>query len=76
MQNVAAATGGLFAAASDASGLQALFDGMFNATKASFCIKVIFLVSGKPPTAGTRITGTLPFQVSGKPFSTDFDVVF
>lgn len=76
MQNVAAATGGLFAAASDASALQTLLDGMFNATKASFCIKVVFLVNGKPPIAGTRITGTLTFQVSGKPFSTDFDVVF
>ncbi|PZA07013.1 MULTISPECIES: VWA domain-containing protein [unclassified Meiothermus] len=76
MQNVAAETGGLFAAVNDASGLQALFDGMFNATKASFCIKVIFLVDGKPPTAGMRITGTLAFQVSGKPFKTDFDVVF
>lgn len=76
MQDVAAATGGLFAAASDASALQALFDGMFNATRASFCIKVVFLVNGQPPVAGTRITGTLTFQVSGKPFSTDFDVVF
>lgn len=76
MQAVAGATGGLFAAAKDPAALTSLFDGMFNATKAAFCITVQFTVNGAKPTPGTSITGKLNFQVQGKDFSVDFNTLF
>jgi len=76
MQEVANQTGGLFAAAQDASQLTDLFNGIFNASKASFCVAVTFTVNGQPPQAGTRITGKLAFVLNGKPSQVDFDVVF
>jgi len=76
MQDVATQTGGLFAVAKDSTQLTNLFDGIFNASKASFCITVTFTINGSPPPAGTRITGTLTFTLNGVPSRVDFDVVF
>ncbi len=76
MQNVASKTGGLFASVNDPDQLEQLFDGMFNATKASFCISVKFTVNGAPPAPGTEIKGTLYFKVNGRDLEAPFDVVF
>ena len=76
MQNVATETGGLFAAASDPEQLSEMFDGMFNATKASFCISVQFSVNGAPPAPGTTISGTLSFVVNKRSFDVDYTVTF
>ncbi len=76
MQYVASETGGLFAAASDPDQLSNMFDGMFNASKASFCIAVRFSVNGAPPAPGTTISGILSFAVNGSSFDVDFTVTF
>lgn len=76
MQRVARETGGTFAAVRNAQDLSQLFDGIFNATRASFCIQVTFRINGNPPAPGTNIQGTLSFLVNNAPFSTDFDVTF
>ena len=76
MQDVARQTGGLFAAANDPAQLEQLFDGMFNATKASFCIEATFLVDGAPPAPGTTIRGSLTFTLNGREFSVDYTVTF
>ncbi len=76
MQDVATQTGGLFAVAQDPAQLTNLFDGIFNASKASFCITVTFTINGSPPPAGTHITGTLTFVLNGTPSKIDFDVIF
>jgi len=76
MQNVAALTGGLFAAAQDANELTKLFDGVFNASKASFCVEVEIRVNGAPPSPGTRVQGTINVTVNNKTLPVDFDVIF
>ncbi len=73
MQQVAAMTGGTFAATTDASELERLFDRLFNAIRGSFCVAVAFDPAPKP---GTEVTGTLHVTVSGKTFAVPFQVGF
>lgn len=60
LQNVTAATGGLFQKATSAADLQGLFDRMYNAFRAQGCVQLAFT---QKPAAGTVVTGTLVVRV-------------
>ncbi len=72
MQLVAAQTGGLYAA-SDASQLTGLFNGVFNATQGAGCVQLVF---SPVPSAGQKVTGTVSFKVNGVALSSAFEVQF
>lgn len=61
LEDIAAATGGLFQKASDAAALDGFFDRMYNAFRAQGCVELVF---SQKPAAGTDVTGTLNIVVS------------
>jgi hypothetical protein len=73
MQRAAADTGGLYAVASDAAGLNTVFNGAFNASQGAGCIKLAFTPQ---PTAGQKVTGTLSFKANGTTLNTPFNVQY
>lgn len=73
MQEVARITGGTFADAADPTELEDLFNKIFNAMRASFCVSVVF---SPVPTPGTTIEGTLYVTVNGKTLPVPFQVTF
>lgn len=76
MQRAAFETGGVFARADDPSGLSGVFNGMFNASKASGCIRVVVRIDGNPPPPGAIIAGKLNFRVDGTDVSAPFTIDF
>lgn len=73
MQELARITGGTFADTSDPNQLGDLFDKIFNAMRASFCVSVVF---SPVPTQGTTIEGTLQVTVNGKTLLVPYKVTF
>ena len=73
LQTLAEATGGTFANVADADGLEALFNKIFNAIRASGVITVN--ISPVPP-AGSLVAGTVQFEVNDKTFNLPYAVQF
>ncbi len=73
MQEVARITGGTFADTSDPNQLQDLFDRIFNAMRASFCVSVVF---SPVPNPGTTIDGVLYVTLNGKTLTVPYQVTF
>ena len=71
LQKLAEDTGGTFANVADASGLEALFEKIFNAIRAS---GVITLDISPVPPAGSLVTGTIQFEVNGETFNLPYAV--
>ena len=71
LQTLAEATGGTFANVADADGLEALFEKIFNAIRASGVITIN--ISPVPP-AGSLVTGTIQFDVNGETFNLPYAV--
>ncbi len=71
LQTLAEATGGTFANVADAAGLEALFEKIFNAIRASGVITIN--ISPVPP-AGSLVTGTVQFDVNGETFNLPYAV--
>ena len=71
LQTLAEATGGTFANVADADGLEALFEKIFNAIRASGVITVN--ISPVPP-AGSLVTGTIQFDINDKTFNLPYAV--
>ena len=71
LQTLAEATGGTFANVADADGLEALFEKIFNAIRAS---GVITLNISPVPPAGSLVTGTIKFDVNDKTFNLPYAV--
>ena len=71
LQTLAEATGGTFANVADADGLEALFEKIFNAIRAS---GVITLNISPVPPAGSLVTGTVQFTVNDKTFNLPYAV--
>ncbi|GMA16585.1 VWA domain-containing protein [Deinococcus metallilatus] len=63
LEDLTAATGGLFQKATSATQLQGFFDKMYNAFRAQGCVQVNFT---QKPTAGTVVTGTLVITVEAQ----------
>lgn len=61
LEDIAAATGGLFQKANDAAALDGFFDRMYNAFRAQGCVELVFT---QKPAAGTDVTGVLNVVVS------------
>lgn len=61
LEDITAATGGLFQKASDAAALDGFFDRMYNAFRAQGCVEVHFT---QKPVTGTEVQGTLTIDVS------------
>ena len=73
MQRAATDTGGLYAVTSNATDLNLVFNGAFNASQGAGCIKLVFTPA---PVAGNKITGTLNFSANGVPLSAAFSVQY
>lgn len=73
MANIASATNGFYGNAANAQGLTELFNRTFNAAKAAGCVSVTF---APVPSQGTKITGTLSFEVNGIAFTGNYEVIF
>ena len=71
LQKLAEDTGGTFANVADASGLEALFEKIFNAIRAS---GVITLDISPVPPAGSLVTGKIQFEVTGQTFNLPYAV--
>ncbi len=71
--SIASQTGGTFAQVQDAADLAGLFDGVFNATQASGCIRVAF---SPVPASGTTLKGSITFKINGEPVTANYVVVF
>ncbi|GGR69306.1 hypothetical protein GCM10008959_34170 [Deinococcus seoulensis] len=61
LEDIAAATGGLFQKANDDAALDGFFDRMYNAFRAQGCVELVFT---QKPAAGTEVTGTLNIVIS------------
>ena len=71
LQTLAAATGGTFANVDSADELDTLFEKVFNAIRAS---GVITLDISPTPPAGSLVTGTVEFTVTGRTFTLPYAV--
>ncbi|MBZ9749407.1 VWA domain-containing protein [Deinococcus sp. HMF7604] len=70
LEDITAATGGLFQKTGSAADLQCFFDRMYNAFRAQGCVQLSFT---QKPAAGTAVTGTLSVTV-GAPDRRDAQV--
>lgn len=73
MINVSTGTGGMYSSTSDPAALQVNFTNIFSASKASGCIGLVF---NPPPAPNQTVTGSINFNINGKPFTGDYAVTF
>jgi len=73
LQEIAQETGGTFAHAAQADELEALFNKLFNAVRASGRVKLTF---DPPPAKGEEVTGTLVVMVNGAVYEVELAIQF